>query len=194
MVNHCARNSGGPGRIRPWAAATCRRHFAGRSLRPRASLLLPFESRFSGGPGRIRTYEGARPADLQSAAFDHFATDPCCQFPLEKPGAVDRNRTGDLLLTMEMLYQLSYNGVCVLSYPLLTVTYRTLCRKRLLARIYDSVLFVLDSELFVNCCSSISAIRARQSAIFPFSGLTDSIRATASSANCFFPVLIQIST
>ena len=28
-------------------------------------------------------------------------------------GAVDRNRTGDLLLTMEMLYQLSYNG----TYP-----------------------------------------------------------------------------
>ena len=25
-------------------------------------------------------------------------------------GAIDRNRTDDLLLTMEMLYQLSYNG------------------------------------------------------------------------------------
>ncbi len=31
---------------------------------------------FSGGQDRIRTYEGARPADLQSAAFDHFATCP----------------------------------------------------------------------------------------------------------------------
>lgn len=30
----------------------------------------------------------------------------------ERDGAVDRNRTGDLLLTMEMLYQLSYNGIC----------------------------------------------------------------------------------
>ncbi len=28
-----------------------------------------------------------------------------------QPRAVDRNRTGDLLLTMEMLYQLSYNGL-----------------------------------------------------------------------------------
>jgi voltage-gated sodium channel len=31
---------------------------------------------FYGGQDRIRTYEGARPADLQSAAFDHFATCP----------------------------------------------------------------------------------------------------------------------
>jgi hypothetical protein len=29
-----------------------------------------------GGPGRDRTFEGARPADLQSAPFDHFGTDP----------------------------------------------------------------------------------------------------------------------
>jgi hypothetical protein len=27
------------------------------------------------------------------------------------PGAVVRDRTADLLLTMEMLYQLSYNGI-----------------------------------------------------------------------------------
>ncbi len=30
----------------------------------------------SGGQDRIRTYEGARPADLQSAPFDRFGTCP----------------------------------------------------------------------------------------------------------------------
>jgi hypothetical protein len=30
----------------------------------------------AGGEGRIRTFEGARPTDLQSAAFDRFATSP----------------------------------------------------------------------------------------------------------------------
>ena len=30
----------------------------------------------SGGEGRTRTFEGARPTDLQSAAFDRFATSP----------------------------------------------------------------------------------------------------------------------
>ncbi len=34
---------------------------------------------FDGGPGRVRTYEGARPADLQSAPFDRFGTDPFLQ-------------------------------------------------------------------------------------------------------------------
>src|SRR4051812_12072805 len=29
-----------------------------------------------GGEGRTRTFEGARPTDLQSAAFDRFATSP----------------------------------------------------------------------------------------------------------------------
>ena len=34
------------------------------------------------GPGRIRTYEGTRPADLQSAPVDRFGTDPFhLQFP-----------------------------------------------------------------------------------------------------------------
>jgi hypothetical protein len=31
---------------------------------------------FFGGEGRTRTFEGARPTDLQSAAFDRFATSP----------------------------------------------------------------------------------------------------------------------
>ena len=30
------------------------------------------------------------------------------------PGAVTRNRTGDLFLTMEMLYQLSYDGLSLM--------------------------------------------------------------------------------
>src|SRR5262252_6468502 len=32
--------------------------------------------RKAGGEGRTRTFEGARPTDLQSAAFDRFATSP----------------------------------------------------------------------------------------------------------------------
>ena len=34
-----------------------------------------------GGEGRIRTSEGLRPADLQSAAFDRFATSPLEKTP-----------------------------------------------------------------------------------------------------------------
>lgn len=30
----------------------------------------------NGGPGWARTSEGVKPADLQSAPFDHFGTDP----------------------------------------------------------------------------------------------------------------------
>ena len=45
----------------------------------------------------------AMPADLQSAPFDHFGTDPY--------GAVARVWTADLILTMDALYQLSYDGV-----------------------------------------------------------------------------------
>ena len=60
-----------------------------RSLRRRASRRLPFhfppqysQSALSpshakvGGEGRTRTFEGAGPTDLQSAAFDRFATSP----------------------------------------------------------------------------------------------------------------------
>lgn len=43
----------------------------------------PAHGRLSGGGwGRVRTFEGTRPADLQSAPFDHFGT---------HPGAVDRD-------------------------------------------------------------------------------------------------------
>ena len=34
----------------------------------------------NGGEGRIRTFEGAGPTDLQSAAFDRFATSPIALF------------------------------------------------------------------------------------------------------------------
>ena len=45
-------------------------------------------------------------ADLQSAAFSHFATPPS----LNEDGAGDRSRTHDLLITSQLLYQLSYTG------------------------------------------------------------------------------------
>ncbi len=38
-------------------------------------------SESNGGPGRIRTYEGIEPADLQSAPFDRFGTDPFKKLP-----------------------------------------------------------------------------------------------------------------
>ena len=41
--------------------------------------------------------------DLQSAAFDHFAT-------LPQNGADRGNRTPNLLITSQLLYQLSYFG------------------------------------------------------------------------------------
>ena len=41
--------------------------------------------------------------DLQSAAFDHFAISP-------NNGAENRNRTRNLLITSQLLYQLSYFG------------------------------------------------------------------------------------
>ena len=43
--------------------------------------------------------------DLQSAAFDHFAIPP------KKDGAENRNWTRNLLITSQLLYQLSYSGI-----------------------------------------------------------------------------------
>jgi hypothetical protein len=57
----------------------------------------------NGGGGRIRTAE-PEGADLQSAAFSHFATPP-------RDGAGERSRTLDLLITSQLLYQLSYTGI-----------------------------------------------------------------------------------
>ena len=42
--------------------------------------------------------------DLQSAAFNHFAISPFS-------GAENRNRTRNLLITSQLLYQLSYFGI-----------------------------------------------------------------------------------
>jgi hypothetical protein len=57
----------------------------------------------NGGGGRIRTAE-PKGTDLQSVAFSHFATPP------GKNNAGDRSRTHDLLITSQLLYQLSYTG------------------------------------------------------------------------------------
>ncbi len=56
-----------------------------------------------GGGGQIRTAE-PEGADLQSAAFSLFATPPT-------DDAGERSRTLDLLITSQLLYQLSYTGI-----------------------------------------------------------------------------------
>ena len=56
----------------------------------------------SGGETWIRTME-PEGTDLQSAAFSHFAISPYY-------GAENRNRTRNLLITSQLLYQLSYFG------------------------------------------------------------------------------------
>ena len=56
-----------------------------------------------GGGGRIRTAE-PEGTDLQSVVFSHFTTPPI------EDGAGERSRTLDLLITSQLLYQLSYTG------------------------------------------------------------------------------------
>ena len=69
-----------------------------------------------GGEGRTRTFEAARATDLQSAAFDRFATSPAsCDLeqivsvylrPAESvDGAGEGIRTPDLLITNQLLYR-----------------------------------------------------------------------------------------
>ncbi len=48
----------------------------------------------------------AEPSDLQSDPFDHSGTPPLHFFGADTP-----NRTEDILITSEMLYQLSYIGI-----------------------------------------------------------------------------------
>src|ERR1017187_1517641 len=83
-------------------------------------LCLPDDHRqdsIGGGQGGIRTSEGARPTDLQSVAFDRFATWPtglmqtqylrrARTFLFSRAG--DGTRTRNLLITNQLLYQLSY--------------------------------------------------------------------------------------
>ena len=61
----------------------------------------------SGGEWRIRTSVGRGPADLQSAAFDRSANSPRVELS-SFFGAGDGTRTRDLLITNQLLYQLSY--------------------------------------------------------------------------------------
>ena len=66
------------------------------------ALPLGYEANSSGGETWIRTME-PEGTDLQSAAFSHFAISPY-------DGAENRNRTRNLLITSQLLYQLSYFG------------------------------------------------------------------------------------
>ena len=70
-----------------------------------------------GGEGRTRTFEAARATDLQSAAFDRFATSPtvlCVGIVVSTrtlrtdalvDGAGEGIRTPDLLITNQLLYR-----------------------------------------------------------------------------------------
>ena len=51
--------------------------------------------------------------DLQSAPFGHSGTRP--YFVLKFSGAGGRTRTPDLLITNQLLYQLSYTSMCTLN-------------------------------------------------------------------------------
>ena len=70
----------------------------------------------NGGEGRIRTFEAAGATDLQSVAFDRFATSPkkicssllCLYEASLRIGAGEGIRTPDLLITNQLLYRLSY--------------------------------------------------------------------------------------
>ncbi len=71
----------------------------------------------NGGEGRIRTFE-TFVAELQSAPFDRSGTSPISHFLLQCSsdmyllnGADTRIRTEDLLITSQLLYQLSYVGL-----------------------------------------------------------------------------------
>ena len=68
------------------------------------ALPLGYEAIYtkSGGGRWSRTIE-PEGTDLQSAAFDHFATPP-------KNGAENRNRTRNLLITSQLRYQLRHFG------------------------------------------------------------------------------------
>ena len=61
-------------------------------------MLIPYYS--NNGGGQIRTAE-PEGADLQSAAFSHFAT---------PPNGLRRIRTADTLSFNQVLYQLSYQA------------------------------------------------------------------------------------
>src|SRR3954468_20651750 len=82
-------------------------------LPPGALDTLARQGAKGGGEGRTRTFEAARATDLQSAAFDRFATSPIVcsdvvsSVPAELPvdGAGEGIRTPDLLITNQLLYR-----------------------------------------------------------------------------------------
>ena len=64
----------------------------------------------------------AVPTDLQSAPFGHSGTLPHIHYSIEnKNGAGGRTRTPDLLITNQLLYQLSYTSVSTLDYYITNV-------------------------------------------------------------------------
>ena len=68
----------------------------------------------------------AVPTDLQSAPFGHSGTLPHIHYSIEnKNGAGGRTRTPDLLITNQLLYQLSYTSVSTLDYY---ITNKNLCQ------------------------------------------------------------------
>ncbi len=78
------------------ATIRCVNHFATTAI-----FMAIVKNQTNGGGGRIRTAE-PKGADLQSAAFSHFATPPN-----EKDGS-GRNRTADTRIFSPLLYRLSY--------------------------------------------------------------------------------------
>ena len=75
------------------ATIRCVNHFA------TTAIIFLFQN---GGGGRIRTAE-PEGADLQSAAFSHFATPP-----IKGKGGSGRIRTADTWIFSPLLYRLSY--------------------------------------------------------------------------------------
>ena len=78
-------------------------NLSGLWIREDGNLLRDY--RLSGGGGWIRTTE-ANATDLQSAPFGHSGTPP---YEITR-GAGGRIRTPDLLITNQLLYQLSYTS------------------------------------------------------------------------------------
>src|SRR6185436_4542473 len=81
LIAHSVRNFGGLARCHcRFSPSTIPRATNPTSTGPRwlasRSCERSDRSAKAGGEGRIRTFEGAGPTDLQSAAFDRFATSP----------------------------------------------------------------------------------------------------------------------
>ena len=70
-------------------------------------LPLNYTPKENGGGGQIRTAE-PEGADLQSAAFSHFATPPYNRICNIVNGGSGRNRTADTRIFSPLLYRLSY--------------------------------------------------------------------------------------